>query len=472
MRPLVLLLLSVAALRFAGVVDAADQTVLGNTFVVKNPSTADKRKITVTAKEIGSDDTLQGDPVTSGATLTVTANGAMPSSATYALPAGSSLLTGKAFWSGDASRGFKYKDAKGENGPVTGVQLKRTGSGVFLIKTKIDGKRGMVAVVPPNPGTDGCVLLTLAGGDSYSVQFASGKVTNQGAVLFKVAKPTSAGSCVPATTSSTTTTTTSSTTSTTAVASCPTPPGFPAGSAQSVTSASATITDPAGAPLSGVVTFIVGLDLASNPMFTATNGTVAVHSPASQLRHPVFSFGDALTFARLEIPFTTPTMSLGALVTARLPQSGAALQPGATATSGGVSIAIAAGATVGIDALTYDNPDKQQLRAVDLPVAQEAAVVTSSGLGLELLFGVSPAGTTFCPSATVTVPNDAGWPANAAVEFYIQGGDVEQQWAPFGGWAKISDGQVSADATTVSTTPGEGFPFLDALFGVRLTPAS
>ena len=27
-------------------------------------------------------------------------------------------MTGKPFWSGDATKGFKYKDAKGENGLV------------------------------------------------------------------------------------------------------------------------------------------------------------------------------------------------------------------------------------------------------------------------------------------------------------------------------------------------------------------
>ncbi len=53
------------------------------------------------------------------------------------------------------------------------------------------------------------------------MQFATGQVTNKGAVLFKVAKPTSEGSCVP----TTTTTTTSSTTSTTPAFPSIPPPG-------------------------------------------------------------------------------------------------------------------------------------------------------------------------------------------------------------------------------------------------------
>src|SRR5262249_25817199 len=52
-------------------------------------------------------------------------------------------------------------------------------------------------VLPPNLGTDGCALLTLNGGDSYSVQFDSGVVSNKGAALFKVKKPTQEGTCVP-----------------------------------------------------------------------------------------------------------------------------------------------------------------------------------------------------------------------------------------------------------------------------------
>src|SRR6185436_6326135 len=79
---------------------------------------------------------------------------------------------------------------------------------------------------PPAFGTDGCVLLVIEGGDSYSVEFAGGDITNDGAVLFKVNKPTEQGSCVPTTTTTTvvTTTTTSSSTTTLAIP-FRTPPG-------------------------------------------------------------------------------------------------------------------------------------------------------------------------------------------------------------------------------------------------------
>src|SRR5262245_24156594 len=203
-----LLLLGFLVLPALRVANAADQTVLGNTLVVKDSGSAAKRKITVKAKETASDDTLEGDPTMGGATVTITVTGATSSSQTFTLPAGVSSKKQKPFWTGDAVKGFKYKDGKGENGPVKSAQIKLKG-GTFQITVTIDGKGGAVDVVPPNPGSAGCAFLSIGGGDGYSIQFATGKMTNKGASLFKVDKPTSEGSCAP------TTTTTSSTTTTT-----------------------------------------------------------------------------------------------------------------------------------------------------------------------------------------------------------------------------------------------------------------
>ena len=197
----------------AGLAYAADQTILGNTFLVKNPSTAAKRKIIGKAKESGSPNTIVGNPTVSGGSLTITANGGTPSAQVFALPQGTSGITGKPFWSGDAVKGFKYKDPKGQNGAVKLAQIKKAPSGVFSIKTVIVGKLGPVLVTPPNPGTSGCVLLGLNGGDTYSVRFGpDSQITNKGAILFKAKKPTLQGSCIVTTTTTTSSTTTTSTT--------------------------------------------------------------------------------------------------------------------------------------------------------------------------------------------------------------------------------------------------------------------
>ena len=197
-----LLFVGLCSLPLLSLAHAADQTIFGSTLLLTNPSGPALRRITVKAKKVPSFNTVVGDPAADGAIVTIDVDGASPSEQTFTMPASA--------WSGDASNGFKYQDPTGANGPVKRAQIKHK-RGVFTLKVAIDGRLGTVDLVPPNPGTGGCVLFTIGGGDSYSVQFTTGQVTNQAGTRFKVAKPTSEGSCVP----TTTTTTTSSTTTTT-----------------------------------------------------------------------------------------------------------------------------------------------------------------------------------------------------------------------------------------------------------------
>src|SRR6185295_373925 len=118
----------------AGLAHAADQTILGNSFLLKNPGPVDKRKVIAKAKESGSTNNIMGNPTVAGGTLTVQAFGTSPSAQVFPLPQGTSPSTGKPFWSGDAVKGFKYKDPKGDNGPIKGASIKKSGGMVFLIK--------------------------------------------------------------------------------------------------------------------------------------------------------------------------------------------------------------------------------------------------------------------------------------------------------------------------------------------------
>ena len=180
-----------------GIAYAADQTVLGKSILVKNPSTPDKRKITIQGKEKTSNDSIVGNPTVSGATLKVSVDGGSPSSQTFNLPQGLAA-NGKPFWSGDATKGYKYKDSLGVNGAVKIAQIKKTPAGVFQVKATIMGKIGALSVVPPNPGNDSCSLLKIGGGDSYSVAIGAptgALVSNNGAVQFKAKNPTSEASC-------------------------------------------------------------------------------------------------------------------------------------------------------------------------------------------------------------------------------------------------------------------------------------
>ena len=135
MRAVPMIVLVLLALPTVGI--AADQTILGSQLSVKDPGTPDKRKVVAKAKESSSPNTIVGDPTGGGATLTVTLDGGTPGSESYGLAAGISPMTGKAFWTGDAVAGFKYKDPKGENGPVKSAQIK-VKNGVFQLEMNVD----------------------------------------------------------------------------------------------------------------------------------------------------------------------------------------------------------------------------------------------------------------------------------------------------------------------------------------------
>src|SRR5262245_25354859 len=82
--------LLVALVRSASPVGAADQLVLGKSFVVKDPSPGypSRRLVAAYGKERTSSDTIVGDPVTSGATIEIVANGATSTDQLFVLPPG------------------------------------------------------------------------------------------------------------------------------------------------------------------------------------------------------------------------------------------------------------------------------------------------------------------------------------------------------------------------------------------------
>jgi hypothetical protein len=233
---------------------------------------------------------------------------------------------------------------------------------------------------------------------------------------------------------------------------------------------SATLVDLAGTPLPGFFVQVCGLDICPALQPTNDAGAVTLDSTRFSVGTPSLGYGDALHYPLLLVPVPPgPTVDLGTLVTAALPPSGAAFSPGGDAVSGDVTVTLPPGGAATVDSLVYDSADKQALRTVAIPVSKEASIPGVAANGLALLYGVSPIDTLFCPAAQVTVVNRVGWPAGARVGFYILGDDTAQPWAPYGDWALISHGAVSADGTTIRTADGEGFPLLEA-FGVRLEP--
>ena len=215
-----------SAMLLAGSALAADQTILGKILVIKDPSPGGdpaKRSTVAVGKETDSPNTIVGDPTTIGTTLILIANGTHPSIQVFLLPQGLDA-NGEPFWRA-TKKGFKYRDAKGEQGPVKVVIFEKAATLTFIIKAVVLGKLGPLDVLPPNAGTDGFVVLDIAGGDRYCIQFgADGIVENHAAQLFKVKSVDAQGcptilSTTTTSTSITTPTTTSSTTTTTLIGS-------------------------------------------------------------------------------------------------------------------------------------------------------------------------------------------------------------------------------------------------------------
>src|SRR5438046_9086403 len=86
-RPALALALTVTAV-LASRAGAADQTVRGKNFLVKDPKPgvdASKRGIGVVATESASDDSLVGNPLANGATVEIIANGTNPTDQVFTL---------------------------------------------------------------------------------------------------------------------------------------------------------------------------------------------------------------------------------------------------------------------------------------------------------------------------------------------------------------------------------------------------
>ena len=197
-------------------------------------------------------------------------------------------------------------------------------------------------------------------------------------------------------------------------------------------------------------------------------GLVNIDAGGQLMVEPRFTYGDGVSFPKLaaHIP-TFPAHDFGVVHTAALPPNaqGAAIAAGQQAMSGGAVLTVPAGGQFEFDQLTYPDAPDWVFRAVEIPVV--GTNIPANDMGFELIYGVAPIHTRFCPAAGLTLPNTANWPADSVVEFFINGTTVFEDFAPYGGWAKIAEGAVSSDGTTVSTNAGEGVTELDTV-GVRL----
>ncbi len=188
-RAMVLVTLAICPLA-SGAAHAATQAVLGKKLQIKDtPGHPTKRRVSASAQERGSANTVVGNPMVSGATLQVIANGGTDSNQTFDLPSSG--------WSPIGSLGYKWSNRNQPPTPVRSASIKRTAGGTFRLKIDVNAASGTVDVVPPNPGTSGGFVLTIAGGDSYCVAFggsAGGVSKRNDATQWSIQRPT-AESC-------------------------------------------------------------------------------------------------------------------------------------------------------------------------------------------------------------------------------------------------------------------------------------
>ena len=252
-------------------------------------------------------------------------------------------------------------------------------------------------------------------------------------------------------------------------ATCDAGPGYATPvEAQELASVSATLLDVDGVPVEGELLEVCGIDLCSPPARTGKDGHVTM-SPATPLmeKKPAAKFGEGILTPRFAILLPNErVIDLGVLHTVRLPAIGSAapLIAGAEARSGGLTLLPSGGSQIKIDQLTYESVAEQGFRAVKVPLEQTPELVDAS-VGLELVYGATPVDTRFCPPAKLRVENTEGWAPNSDVEVLLHGVAIEEEFAPYGGWAKVSDARVSADGTTIETTE-PGLPLLGTI-GLR-----
>ena len=225
------------------------------------------------------------------------------------------------------------------------------------------------------------------------------------------------------------------------------------------------LVDEQGNPTSAGLVQICGKDVCINAR-VGNDGTlledVAKATMAKPMDAPACKFGDGLTWGKLAIPLPAGNSQLGTLTTARLPDFAESLPftPGTTISSGGVTLTLAADASVEVDRLTYEDEAQQGFRAVALPEAALLQLDQDFVAG----FALSPVETRICPSPALSLENQADLAPGTALELYVLGVNVSETLFPYGQWQQVGEGQVSEDGATLEFP--DGLPLLTAI-GIR-----
>jgi hypothetical protein len=188
---------------------ADTRTILGGSFDVRNSRHGDasgRAVLLYATEQPTSDDVIVGDPTIDGATLRIVARGDSAAyDTTIDLPAAGWKAT---FTRHDwpVYKGFVFSN-RTVGGPVRSLIIRRADyrspegtpppevpkPGPFRLKLRLVGHDGQIDVLPPNPGTEGGIVLTMIGGDAYCVGFggvAGGDIVSNSERRLSIVRPT------------------------------------------------------------------------------------------------------------------------------------------------------------------------------------------------------------------------------------------------------------------------------------------
>lgn len=221
------------------------------------------------------------------------------------------------------------------------------------------------------------------------------------------------------------------------------------------------IVDEQGEPTAAGLVQVCGRDVCTQAN-VGSNGRLS-ENVGDTRDTPAVKYGDGFEWAKLTTLLGAGDNDLGTLVTVRLPayESGAALTPGSSSSSGGVALTLSESAHVEVNFLDYEGEEQQGFRAAALPPAALEQLDES----FVQAYALSPLETRICPAPALTLENTADLEPGAELELYLLGLDVEEEFAPYAGWKKIGEGAVSEDGATLDFP--DGIPVLTAV-GVKV----
>lgn len=190
-----------------------------------------------------------------------------------------------------------------------------------------------------------------------------------------------------------------------------------------------------------------------------------VKDVGGDMLEPACKFGDGRAWGKLLVPIAPGDTDLGTLTAVALPDfgEGVTLAAGETVTSGAVTLRLAGDAVVEIDDLSYEDESEWGFRAAEV----KGDALAQLGQDFVAAYALAPLETVICPSPALSIANDAGLAAGTELELFVLGLDVFEEWAPYAGWHKVGEGQVSPDEASLEFP--EGVPVLTAI-GIREKP--